>query len=68
MEPESMLEGANMFLPREILWIGPVRSVLFRDFGESSLDFELPAWIENPTQRIKAMPLRLCRRTGSKYK
>jgi small-conductance mechanosensitive channel len=30
----------------------PAPSVLFTDFGESSLDFELLAWIENPTQRF----------------
>jgi len=30
----------------------PEPMVLFRDFGESSLNFELLAWIENPTERF----------------
>jgi potassium efflux system protein len=30
----------------------PAPSVLFRNFGESSLDFELLAWIESPAQRF----------------
>jgi len=32
----------------------PEPDVLFREFGDSSLEFELRAWIADPTQRLKA--------------
>ncbi len=45
----ALIEAANKTVN---VMNNPEPTVLFRDFGDSSLNFELLAWIENPTQRF----------------
>ncbi|MFW6137656.1 MAG: hypothetical protein ACOC7U_00650 [Spirochaetota bacterium] len=46
---DALIQAAEKI---ENIMKNPEPTVLFRDFGESSLDFELLTWIEDPARRF----------------